>query len=257
MKLMTTFPVLGHQFTGKSSVEIYRETLLGGCRCVELDFWNGKNEDPIIYHGYTLVPEVPAKVISFFVILLCEFWWKTEHLWVTKEVIEAIAESAFKTSEYPVVLSFENHCNPKQQAKIAQYCREYFGEMMMDQPLESHPVSEEFQLALFNVPCYFWYFMLGMTLDKLLWFLMSMRCEDVEWTCSIMRTYKPVLIFFMKKSVEATCSCQPRRKRRISALEGPCVRSIFRARFPIHQIRSWSSLAQSVCVLVDSSIVYY
>lgn len=52
----------GHQFTGKSSVEIYRQTLLGGCRCVELDFWNGKNEDPIIYHGYTLVPEVPAKV---------------------------------------------------------------------------------------------------------------------------------------------------------------------------------------------------
>ncbi len=58
---------IGHQFTGKSSVEIYRQTLLGGCRCVELDFWNGKNEDPIIYHGYTLVPEVPAKVISDFV----------------------------------------------------------------------------------------------------------------------------------------------------------------------------------------------
>lgn len=108
----------GHQFTGKSSVEIYRQTLLGGCRCVELDFWNGKNEDPIIYHGYTLVPEVPAK-----------------------DVIEAIAESAFKTSEYPVILSFENHCNPKQQAKIAQYCREYFGEMMLDQALESHPLE--------------------------------------------------------------------------------------------------------------------
>ena len=61
-------------------------------------------------------------------------WWQ--------DVIEAIAESAFKTSEYPVVLSFENHCNPKQQAKIAQYCREYFGEMMLDQPLESHPVSK-------------------------------------------------------------------------------------------------------------------
>lgn len=40
-----------------------------------------------------------------------------------------------------MVLSFENHCNPKQQAKIAQYCREYFGDMMLDQPLESHPVS--------------------------------------------------------------------------------------------------------------------
>lgn len=41
-----------------------------------------------------------------------------------------------------MILSFENHCNPKQQAKIAQYCREYFGEMMLDQALESHPVSE-------------------------------------------------------------------------------------------------------------------
>lgn len=57
-----TQSIAGHQFTGKSSVEIYRQTLLGGCRCVELDFWNGRNEDPIIYHGYTLVPEVPAKV---------------------------------------------------------------------------------------------------------------------------------------------------------------------------------------------------
>jgi len=29
------------------------------------------------------------------------FWWQ--------DVIEAIAESAFKTSQYPVILSFENH----------------------------------------------------------------------------------------------------------------------------------------------------
>lgn len=55
-------------------------------------------------------------------------------------MIEAIAESAFKTSDYPVILSFENHCNPRQQAKIAQYCRELFGEMLLDAPLESHKV---------------------------------------------------------------------------------------------------------------------
>ncbi|ODN05604.1 1-phosphatidylinositol 4,5-bisphosphate phosphodiesterase beta-1, partial [Orchesella cincta] len=105
----------GHQLTGKSSVEMYRLSLLSGCRCVELDFWNGRTEEPIIVHGYTLVPEIPAK-----------------------DVIEAIAESAFKTSDYPVILSFENHCNPKQQAKIAQYCREYFGDMLLETPLESH-----------------------------------------------------------------------------------------------------------------------
>ena len=43
-------------------------------------------------HGYTFVPEICAK-----------------------DVLEAIAETAFKTSEFPVILSFENHCNPRQQ----------------------------------------------------------------------------------------------------------------------------------------------
>lgn len=32
-----------------------------------------------------------------------------------RKVLEAIAESAFKTSDFPVILSFENHCNPRQQ----------------------------------------------------------------------------------------------------------------------------------------------
>ncbi|XP_045447593.1 1-phosphatidylinositol 4,5-bisphosphate phosphodiesterase classes I and II [Melitaea cinxia] len=108
----------GHQITGKSSVEIYRQGLLAGCRCVELDFWNGRTEEPVIVHGYTFVPEISAK-----------------------EVLEAIAESAFKTSDYPVILSFENHCNPRQQAKIANYCRDIFGDMLLDKALDSHPLE--------------------------------------------------------------------------------------------------------------------
>ncbi|XP_017131641.1 1-phosphatidylinositol 4,5-bisphosphate phosphodiesterase classes I and II isoform X3 [Drosophila elegans] len=113
----------GHQLTGKSSVEIYRQCLLAGCRCVELDFWNGRTEEPVIVHGYTFVPEIFAK-----------------------DVLEAIAESAFKTSEYPVILSFENHCNPRQQAKIANYCREIFGDMLLDKPLDSHPLEPNMDL---------------------------------------------------------------------------------------------------------------
>ncbi|XP_067009832.2 1-phosphatidylinositol 4,5-bisphosphate phosphodiesterase classes I and II [Anabrus simplex] len=108
----------GHQLTGKSAVEMYRQCLLAGCRCVELDFWNGRTEEPVIVHGYTFVPEISAR-----------------------EVIEAIAESAFKTSDCPVILSFENHCNPRQQAKIAQYCRDIFGDMLLDSPLDSHKLE--------------------------------------------------------------------------------------------------------------------
>ena len=55
---------LGHQLTGKSSVEIYRQALMSGCRCVELDCWDGKTEDqePCITHGLTLCTEVLFKV---------------------------------------------------------------------------------------------------------------------------------------------------------------------------------------------------
>ncbi|KAH9629700.1 hypothetical protein HF086_001513 [Spodoptera exigua] len=93
-------------------------TFDGFLRCVELDFWNGRTDEPVIVHGYTFVPEISAK-----------------------EVLEAIAESAFKTSDYPVILSFENHCNPRQQAKIANYCREIFGDMLLDKPLDSHQLE--------------------------------------------------------------------------------------------------------------------
>lgn len=31
----------GRQFGGRSSVEMYRQALLAGCRCIELDIWNG------------------------------------------------------------------------------------------------------------------------------------------------------------------------------------------------------------------------
>ena len=36
--------LIGKQFGGKSSVEIYRQVLLSGCRCVELDCWDGKDK---------------------------------------------------------------------------------------------------------------------------------------------------------------------------------------------------------------------
>jgi hypothetical protein len=60
--------ISGHQLTGKSSVEIYRQCLLAGCRCVELDFWNGRTEEPVIVHGYTLVPDISAKVTGNFTV---------------------------------------------------------------------------------------------------------------------------------------------------------------------------------------------
>ncbi|NXG76797.1 PLCB2 phosphodiesterase, partial [Baryphthengus martii] len=109
------------QFSGISSPEMYRQALLAGCRCVELDCWKGRppDEEPIITHGFTMTTEI-----------------------LFKDAIEAIAESAFKTSLYPVILSFENHVDsPKQQAKMAEYCRTIFGDMLLTEPLEKYPLK--------------------------------------------------------------------------------------------------------------------
>ena len=42
---------VGTQISGQSSVEIYRQCLLQGCRCVELDCWI-QNDDIIVTHGF-------------------------------------------------------------------------------------------------------------------------------------------------------------------------------------------------------------
>ncbi|XP_068197850.1 1-phosphatidylinositol 4,5-bisphosphate phosphodiesterase beta-4-like isoform X2 [Antennarius striatus] len=110
----------GRQFGGKSSVEMYRQVLLSGCRCVELDCWDGKGEDqePIITHGKAMCTDI-----------------------LFKDVIQAIKETAFVTSEYPVILSFENHCSKPQQYKMAKYCEELFGDFLLKQPLENFPIE--------------------------------------------------------------------------------------------------------------------
>ena len=56
--------VLAGQLAGSSSVEMYRQVLLAGCRCVELDVWKGRTaeEEPVITHGFTMTSEIPFKV---------------------------------------------------------------------------------------------------------------------------------------------------------------------------------------------------
>ncbi|XP_036445128.1 1-phosphatidylinositol 4,5-bisphosphate phosphodiesterase delta-3-A isoform X1 [Colossoma macropomum] len=107
------------QVTSDSSTEPYIRALNQGCRCVELDCWDGDKGEPVIYHGHTLTSKVPFK-----------------------EVIETIAQYAFKASPYPLILSLENHCCVEQQAVMAQHLRSILGSALLTKPLGDQSLNQ-------------------------------------------------------------------------------------------------------------------
>ncbi|XP_076153702.1 1-phosphatidylinositol 4,5-bisphosphate phosphodiesterase delta-3-A-like isoform X2 [Alosa pseudoharengus] len=100
------------QVTSASSTEPYIRALNQGCRCVELDCWDGDKGEPMIFHGHTLTSKVPFK-----------------------EVIKTIAQYAFKASPYPLILSLEVHCSLEQQAVMARHLRSILGRRLLTRPL--------------------------------------------------------------------------------------------------------------------------
>ncbi|XP_077397329.1 1-phosphatidylinositol 4,5-bisphosphate phosphodiesterase eta-1 isoform X2 [Festucalex cinctus] len=97
----------GDQLLSHSKTDMYAWVLQSGCRCVEVDCWDGPDGEPMVQHGYTLTSKITFK-----------------------SVIETINKYAFINNQYPVLLSIENHCSIQQQKKIAQYLREVFADKL-------------------------------------------------------------------------------------------------------------------------------
>uniref|UniRef100_A0A4W5RF92 Phosphoinositide phospholipase C n=1 Tax=Hucho hucho TaxID=62062 RepID=A0A4W5RF92_9TELE len=105
--------LMDDQLRGQSSQEAYVQALKRGCRCVEVDCWDGPNGEPVVYHGHTFTSKI-----------------------LFRDVITTLAEYAFKVSEFPVILSLENHCSIEQQKVMAQLLDTILGDTLLRAPLD-------------------------------------------------------------------------------------------------------------------------
>ncbi|CAN1259364.1 Phosphoinositide phospholipase C 2 [Linum perenne] len=98
----------GNQLSSDCSDVPIIQALQRGVRVIELDIWPNSSKDDIeVLHGRTLT--TPVELIK---------------------CLRSIKEHAFTASEYPVVITLEDHLTPDLQAKVAEMVTQTFGDIL-------------------------------------------------------------------------------------------------------------------------------
>ncbi|KAI5965092.1 PLC1 [Candida theae] len=111
----------GRQVAGDSSIDGYVRALQRGCRCIEIDIWDGPNAEdessadpePIVNHGRTF-----TKPIGF------------------ANVVKTIQKFAFITSPYPLILSLEINCSPVSQMQVVKILKKTLGSSLVTSTID-------------------------------------------------------------------------------------------------------------------------
>jgi len=121
--------LVGNQLSGGASVEAYVRCMQKGCRCIEVDCWDGPRGQAKATHGGTLTGYI-----------------------IVKDILKAVALYAFKKTPYPMLISLENHCSIPQQITLANDIREILKDNVIVCPfnteLDSLPTLKELKFKV-------------------------------------------------------------------------------------------------------------
>ena len=122
----------GDQLKSSSTSEMYGFSVLEGYRLVELDCYNGYDDDIIITHGYTFCSEINLI-----------------------DILIQLKKYSFVNSNYPIILSIENHLDENHQKIMSKLFKEILVDLyVLDQknPPDYFPTLDELK-GKFIIKC--------------------------------------------------------------------------------------------------------
>lgn len=108
----------GNQLNSESSCSTYRDVLRAGCRCVEIDCWDGPEGQPIVYHGHTMTTKIRFEDVIRTI---------DAHAF---QAPESDMNAAWNPREFPVILSLEVHTCLEQTNTMATIMKDIFGDRL-------------------------------------------------------------------------------------------------------------------------------